>query len=70
MVGRGKDKGEYWVKIRYSHTPSQAMVLKKKDVIEVDFYEPQFAPTPGQIAVFYTVDRRIIGSGFIEEVLK
>lgn len=70
LVWRGKRQGTYWVKIRYRHKKSKAEVSldSKDEKIKVEFYEPQFAPTPGQVAVFYDNDELVIGSGFIDKL--
>jgi tRNA-specific 2-thiouridylase len=51
-------------KIRYRHDPAPATVEVKGMEAQVIFEEPQFAPAPGQIAVFYEGDR-VVGSGKI-----
>lgn len=51
-------------KIRYRHDPAPATVEVKGREALVIFEEPQFAPAPGQIAVFYEGDR-VVGSGKI-----
>ncbi len=53
------------VRIRYRNLPSPAKVVVKEDRCQVVFHEKQFAPTPGQIAVFYDGDI-VVGGGFIE----
>lgn len=52
------------VKIRYRHKPAAALVKLSEGKALVEFKEPQFAVTPGQLAVFYK-GRAVIGSGFI-----
>ncbi len=53
------------VKIRYLHKKASALIKKiDKDKMEIVFDKPQFAITPGQLAVIYKNDY-IIGSGFI-----
>ncbi len=54
------------VKIRYRHEPAEALVRIKGNEAEVEFHEPQFAPTPGQIAAFYIGDY-LIGGGVIQK---
>ncbi len=58
---------ELMVRIRYRHTPAPAKVEKKGERVEVLFKAPQFAPTPGQIAVFYNSQELVVGSGIIEK---
>ena len=61
-----KGDGRFLVsaKIRYRHDPAPATVEVKGREALVIFEEPQFAPAPGQIAVFYEGDR-VVGSGKI-----
>lgn len=54
------------VKIRYLHNQSPAEIEMKDGKAEVVFKKPQFAITPGQLAVFYDGDT-VLGSGFIVE---
>ena len=61
----GVREGEFFVRIRYKHSPTLSFVKIKDFTAEVHFNEAQFAPTPGQIAVFYSKDFRITGAGFI-----
>jgi tRNA-specific 2-thiouridylase len=52
------------VKIRQLQEKAEAKVVLKGGSAEVEFVRPQFAVTPGQLAVFYRGDV-VIGSGFI-----
>jgi len=52
------------VKIRYKSRPAKAKIEIKGGMAHVVFDEPQFAVTPGQLAVFYK-GAAVIGSGFI-----
>lgn len=56
------------VKIRYHHAAVPA-VLKAEadDVLRIDFESPVKAPAPGQSAVFYDDEMRVIGGGIITE---
>ncbi len=57
-------------KIRLRHQPAEAQlekVDKSGNTIQITFYEPQSAITPGQIAVFYDGDI-VIGAGTIDSV--
>ncbi len=54
------------VKIRNLHKESPARVKFYEDYAEIEFFEPQFAPTPGQIAAFYEEDI-LLGGGIIYE---
>jgi len=61
----GVREGEFFVRIRYRHSPTISFVKITDFTAEVHFNEAQFAPTPGQLAVFYSKDFRITGAGFI-----
>ncbi len=52
------------VKIRYKSKPSMAEIDLSENLGKIEFHEPQFAVTPGQLCVFYKNDC-VIGSGFI-----
>ena len=53
--------------IRHNHAGASGWVnLVDKDSVRVEFDEPQFAITPGQIAVFYCGEE-MIGGGFIQD---
>jgi tRNA-specific 2-thiouridylase len=53
------------VKIRYRQKKSPAKVTVIGDRALIKFKEPQFAVTPGQLAVIYKAGI-VVGSGFIE----
>jgi tRNA-specific 2-thiouridylase len=58
------------VKIRYLHKQAKAKIdILNNNQVEVNFYQPQPAITPGQAAVFYQ-DDTVLGGGWIKEVLK
>lgn len=59
-----KTKFRAEVKIRYLSKPAKAEIEIIGNRALVVFYEPQFAVTPGQLAVFYN-GSTVIGSGFI-----
>jgi tRNA-specific 2-thiouridylase len=52
------------VRIRYNHAAAPAEVVPDGAGVRVVFDEPQFAITPGQIAVFYDGDE-VLGGGWI-----
>jgi tRNA-uridine 2-sulfurtransferase len=54
------------VKVRYKQKKAEAYVKQDGHNAEITFKEPQFAVTPGQLAVIYKADL-VIGSGFIEK---
>lgn len=57
------------VKIRYAMNPEKATVNVMDNKAQVVFDEPQFAPTPGQSAVFYK-DDIVLGGGIIKETVQ
>ena len=70
----GLEKGERircTVKIRYRHGGQPASVeTTDNGTVRVTFDEPVRAATPGQSAVFYDEEDRVIGGGIIAEVLQ
>jgi len=52
------------VKIRYLHPGTKAEIETERGVLQVELEEPQFAVTPGQLAVFYDGDT-VLGSATI-----
>jgi tRNA-specific 2-thiouridylase len=61
---------EFEVKVRYNSTKCASLVTPAgDDEAIVEFKEKQFAPTPGQAAVFYDGEL-VTGGGWIEEVLE
>ncbi|MBD3426128.1 MAG: tRNA 2-thiouridine(34) synthase MnmA [Candidatus Omnitrophica bacterium] len=64
-----KGKMRFQTKIRYNSKKEAASVIPwGDDEAVVEFDRPQFAPTPGQAAVFYD-DEVVAGGGWIEEAL-
>ena len=63
----GPPAGEFRAacRIRYRHEPAPCRVIPLEDGFEVLFDEPQRAITPGQAAVLYDEDARVLGGGWI-----
>ena len=60
-----------YVKIRYHHEAVSAVITRAdSDSVRIEFDEPVKAPAPGQSAVFYDEDKRVIGGGVIAAVEK
>lgn len=57
------------VKIRYAMNPEKATVMIMDSEVKVTFDKPQFAPTPGQSAVFYKGEI-VLGGGVIKETMQ
>lgn len=56
------------VQIRSHHTPTPGAIhCETPDTVRIRFDEPVRAPAPGQYAVFYNNQQRILGSGVIAE---
>ena len=70
MSIEGIEKGEKlraFVKIRYHHAASPAYLERVDDnTISVSFDKPVKAPAPGQSAVFYDSENRVMGGGIIQ----
>ena len=70
MSIEGIEKGEKikaFVKIRYHHAASDAYLERIDDnTISVAFDKPVKAPAPGQSAVFYDSENRVMGGGIIQ----
>jgi len=62
--------GKYQAKIRYASPRTGVTIIPRKEgELIAEFDKPQFAPTPGQAAVFY--DGEVVaGGGWIEEVIE
>ena len=58
-------QGKVITKIRYSHRGASAALKISNDQTTLTFDEPQFAVTPGQVAVFYQ-EERVLGAGIIQ----
>ncbi len=62
------EKMHAFVKIRYHHAAVPAVLERVDDnTISVAFDEPVKAPAPGQSAVFYDGENRVIGGGIIQK---
>ena len=62
------DKVRAFVKIRYHHAAEPAVLERVDDnTISAIFDEPVKAPAPGQSAVFYDSENRVIGGGIIQQ---
>jgi tRNA-uridine 2-sulfurtransferase len=54
------------IKIRYRHQLVRGIIKSTKgQSVEVEFFQPQKAVTPGQSAVFYADDNEVLGGGII-----
>jgi len=59
------DGAQLMCQVRYNHRAAQCCVSVSDDgAVSAVFDEPQFAITPGQLAVFYA-EERVVGSGWI-----
>ncbi|MCP4117843.1 MAG: tRNA 2-thiouridine(34) synthase MnmA [Desulfobacteraceae bacterium] len=58
-------QGKVITKIRYSHRGAPAALNISNERTTLTFDEPQFAVTPGQVAVFYQ-EERVLGAGIIQ----
>ena len=64
----GREGIEAFVKIRYHHPAAPATVERTGgDRVLVRFAEAVKAPAPGQAAVFYDSEQRVIGGGIISK---
>ena len=62
------EKLRAFVKIRYHHAATPAVLERVDDnTISAVFDEPVKAPAPGQSAVFYDSENRVIGGGIIQK---
>ena len=62
------EKLQSFVKIRYHHAAVPAVLERVDDnTISAIFDEPVKAPAPGQSAVFYDSENRVIGGGIIQK---
>ena len=58
------------VKIRYHHEGEQATISREGDeTVRISFDNPVRAATPGQSAVFYDEENRVIGGGKIVDII-
>ena len=62
-----KKKTAFKTKLRYRNKETDSTVyIKNKSEAIIEFASPQFAITPGQVAVFYDKDK-LVGSGIIKD---
>ena len=62
------EKAPAFVKIRYHHAAAPAVLERIDDnTIQVTFDRPVKAPAPGQSAVFYDSENRVLGGGIIKQ---
>ncbi|TET22995.1 MAG: tRNA 2-thiouridine(34) synthase MnmA, partial [Candidatus Cloacimonadota bacterium] len=66
FVDPGKIPQNVFAKIRSQHNPVEANIEIHDARVIAQFFEPQMAITPGQLAVFYN-DNIVLGSGWICE---
>ena len=59
------EKLECMAKIRYQHKPQKAFAEMADGRLRITFEQPVRAATPGQSAVLYDDERRILCGGFI-----
>jgi tRNA-specific 2-thiouridylase len=57
------------VKIRYAHRGAKSTISLKGEMLRIMFEEAQEAVAPGQSAVLYSDDGRVLGGGIIKEVI-
>lgn len=57
---------EGYLQVRAHHAPVRARAVVTKDSAEVEFFEPVDAVTPGQSAVLYDEEERVLFGGVIE----
>lgn len=53
------------VKVRSTGTPAEAEITFSGNKMTIDFVSPVLSPAPGQSAVIYTADGRVLGGGVI-----
>lgn len=63
----GDRAGILHVKTRYRQRPSLARAELQDDHMVLRFEQPEFPPTPGQVAVLYTADGMVLAGGVISE---
>lgn len=72
-LNKNEDAFEALVKIRSSHNPAKARVIRGEgDTAKVKLEEAEYGVSPGQACVFYDVDTgfRMLGGGWIEKSFK
>ncbi|MBU1039166.1 tRNA 2-thiouridine(34) synthase MnmA [Patescibacteria group bacterium] len=71
LASQFKVPATYWIRHRYRHPVVKANLFKSAGKFKIKFLKKQRAITPGQSAVFYTINRqglRVVGGGVIKNV--
>jgi len=63
-------EGRRWVRVRSTHAPAPAEILRSDGGVWIHFEEPVWPPAPGQYAVVYAEDDRVEGVGVIKELVR
>ncbi len=63
-------EGRRWVRVRSTHAPAPAEILRSDGGVWIHFEEPVWPPAPGQYAVVYDDGGRVVGVGVIKELVR